>query len=90
MEIICFSSDHLVSDVFHIPHVSQLLLLSPLLLGSHGLCIDSHDLLLQMLLLLPLLLQGLREDNQSERKRTPVQVYHDSVSVLVSSVRAAP
>lgn len=66
MEIICFPSDQFVLDVFHISHVSQLLLLPPLLLGPHGLSIDAHDLLLQSLLLLSLHLQGLaKEDNRT-------------------------
>lgn len=69
------SSDHFVSDVFHVSHVSQLLVLSPLLLGKQGLSIDTHDLLPQTLLLFPLLLQGLEEDNQSEKKQTAVLVY---------------
>lgn len=74
-QIICFPSDQFVSAVFHILHVGQLLLLSPLLLGSSGLGIDTHDLLVQTLLFLPLLLQGLEELDRSDKKWTPMQVY---------------
>lgn len=60
MEIISsFSSYQFLLDVFPIPPVSQLLLLSPLLLCPYGLCIDAHVLLVQTPLLLFLLLQGL-------------------------------
>ena len=72
MEITRFSYDQFFLDVFHVSHVSQFLLLSPLLLGPQGLCINSHHFCLQTLLLLPLLLQGLEEENQSAWKKTAV------------------
>lgn len=80
----CLLTDQFVFDVFHISHVSQLLLLLPLLLGPHGLSIYTHDLLLQLLLLLPLLLQGLVDDNQSEGKQTPVCVLHVTLSMYAT------
>lgn len=49
-------SDHFLSYVFQISHVSQFLLLSPLLLGPQSLAIDTLDLFQQTLLLIPLLL----------------------------------
>lgn len=59
IKIIWLLSDHFFVDVFHISHISHFLYFSPLLLGPHGLSIDTHNLLLQLLLLCLFLLQGL-------------------------------